>query len=430
MTGGSPRAGGSRLTTTSGSWCDRGRPAGPARPSAGVGHPAIATLLPELPLLPTIRWLLGLSLSAGPLAAQTTTALARPDAEWKEPFTRVRSVREVSPGRVLVSDTQDKVVSLVDFTRGTAAKVGREGQGPGEYGLPGDLYVVSVGQVWLADIMARRFLTIDGDGKTGKTVSMPGGAGPGGLLFGDPSGQSDGAGRLYFRGPSFRFGSGGPTVLDSMPIVRWDRVSPKVDTVAWTRAAKNSAQVSGSGNRSQVMFGVAKVFTAEEQWGVAADGSVVRVIPAPFQLVWYSPNGKVLAGPVQSYTPIKVTAADRKEVIAARKKEKPMMVSLGGNGRAAPPPNITLPDPEFEDAKPPFSGPGSVQVTPEGEVWVLRTRPASDRIPSYDIFDRSGRVVRRVTLNPKSRVMSFGPGTVYVIRVDDEDLEYVQRFKR
>jgi hypothetical protein len=379
---------------------------------------------------PTTRLLIGLSLAAAPLSAQTTIALMQPDAESKEPFTRVRAVSEVAPGRVLVTDTQDKIVALVDFARGTSTKVGREGQGPGEYSLPADLYWVTNGKVWLVDLLSRRFLPIDRDGKTGATVPIPGNSGPGGLFFGDPGGHSDAAGRLYFRGPPIRFGSGGPVAVDSMPIVRWDRVSPKIDTVAWIRAPKNAANVSGSGDRVQMMIGAGKVFTPEEQWGVAGDGSVIRVLPNPFQIVWYPPNAKPMIGPVQPYTPIKVTEADRREVIAARKREKPMMISLGGNGRAAPPPNVTLPDPVFEDSKPPFTGPGAVHVTPEGEVWILRTRPASDRAPTYDIFDRSGRVIRRVTLNPKSRVVAFGVGVVYVVRTDDEDLEYVQRFKR
>jgi len=38
--------------------------------------------------------------------------------------------------------------------------------------------------------------------------------------------------------------------------------------------------------------------------------------------------------------------------------------------------------------------------------------------------------VKKVSLNPDSRVVGFGKGTVYVARVDQDDLQYLQRYKR
>jgi hypothetical protein len=71
-----------------------------------------------------------------------------------------------------------------------------------------------------------------------------------------------------------------------------------------------------------------------------------------------------------------------------------------------------------------------VVTTPDGEVWVLRTRSASDKTPIYDVFDRTGALAKRVTLNPESRVVGFGKGTVYVARTDEDDLQYLQRYAR
>jgi hypothetical protein len=71
-----------------------------------------------------------------------------------------------------------------------------------------------------------------------------------------------------------------------------------------------------------------------------------------------------------------------------------------------------------------------VQVTPEGEVWVLRTRPAGDKVPTYDVFDRNGALVKKVVLNPRSRVVGFGRGAVYVTRSDEDDLLYLERYRR
>src|SRR5690242_3721427 len=70
------------------------------------------------------------------LHAQQPVVLGKPDAEFAEPFTLIRTIRELSDGRVLVVDPRDRIVQLVDFRSGTATKVGRTGAGPGEYGLP------------------------------------------------------------------------------------------------------------------------------------------------------------------------------------------------------------------------------------------------------------------------------------------------------
>jgi hypothetical protein len=46
------------------------------------------------------------------------------------------------------------------------------------------------------------------------------------------------------------------------------------------------------------------------------------------------------------------------------------------------------------------------------------------------VFDRTGMLVRKVTLEPRSRVVGFGERTVYVVRTDADDLEYLQRYGR
>lgn len=63
-----------------------------------------------------------------------------------------------------------------------------------------------------------------------------------------------------------------------------------------------------------------------------------------------------------------------------------------------------------------------------GEVWVLRTRPAGDKISTYDVSNRAGALFKSVALNPRSRVVLFGKGTVYVVRADEDDLRHLQRY--
>ncbi len=371
-------------------------------------------------------------------AAQTPVALTKADAAFPDPFTRITSVRELPSGKVIVSDIQDKTVQMLDFASGQATKVGREGQGPGEYALPAGLFGMPNGETWVNDLLGRRFLVLDANGKPTKTVPLPttGGGGPGGFVVGLLNGASDQSGRIYFQAPPFNSASPDGKSPDSLAILRWDGAKSALDTAAWLIGPKGSFSASGAGGSRQfrVTMGGGKVFAPQEAWGVAADGAIARVLPSPYQVLWYGPNStKARAGPAQAYTPMKVSDQDKQDVIESRKRNRPTMVMIGGPGGGGRPGgtgNFQMPDPEFEETKPPFTGTNPVLVTPEGEVWVARTRPASDKTPTYDIFDRAGKLVRRVSLNPKSAIIGFGKGTAYVIRTDDEELQYLERHRR
>lgn len=378
--------------------------------------------------------------TAAPAGAQQKASLAKPNAETTESFTRIGSIRELPSGKVLVVDPQDKVVQLVDLVAGTMTKVGREGSGPGEYALPFGLVGLPDGSTLLHDMMNRRFLTIAPDGKPGGIVEMPrpvagsdpGTGGP--IINGGGITQIrgyDDRGRVYFEGPPFSPEGGS---ADSVPLLRWDRVKPAFDTVGFRKQPPNSASSTRSGGNFTMRIGSGKRFTPTEAWGVAGDGSIARVFPSPYRVAWLTGRGQATLGQVIPYTPTKVTEADKQEVIEAQRRAPPMMIRIGGpgggGGGGAGAQNIQAPPPEFEDTKPPYDGTGAVQVAPDGEVWVLRTRTAGDKIPTYDVFSRSGALVKSVSLNPRSRVAGFGKGTVYVVRTDEDDLQYLQRYPR
>jgi hypothetical protein len=103
----------------------------------------------------------------------------------------------------------------------------------------------------------------------------------------------------------------------------------------------------------------------------------------------------------------------------------------GGSTRSAgvAPPNLQLPEPtDWPEVKPPFTA-GAAIAAPNGTVWVLRTRAAKDKIPTYDVFDATGKVVNRVALPADTRLLGFGNGTAYLARSDEDDLQYLQRYR-
>jgi hypothetical protein len=46
----------------------------------------------------------------------------------------------------------------------------------------------------------------------------------------------------------------------------------------------------------------------------------------------------------------------------------------------------------------------------------------------YDIINGQGKLVERVQLPPRTKLVGFGVSTVYVVRLDQDDLQYLQRY--
>jgi hypothetical protein len=369
--------------------------------------------------------------------------LTGPEAEWSEPFSQISGVRELKSGRIIVADNRDKVIQLVDF-KGEAKKIGREGSGPGEYGLPASVFAAPGDTTWIYDLLNSRYLVIDPAGKAVATFTVadaapasgPQRVGPGGGQirggFGLGFAQGiDALGRLYFRAPTIRFGNEGPSVADSTPIIRWDRAKNTSDTVGVlvNPSSAPAAVPSGGGNnvRVTVRLGGAQPFMSADTYVVTAAGDVAVVRARDYHVDWIV-KGKTIAGPPIRFDRVKVTDADKKAWSEARKNSTATMV-VNDNGnrsvRSMPAGDIDG-GTTFPEYKGPFTS--SVAAAPNGQIWVQRYMPA-DTPPTYDVIDNTGKLLSRVVLPKKTRLLGFGAGTVYLARSDEDDLQYIQRYR-
>lgn len=64
-------------------------------------------------------------------ATDSVRTLATPEAELPHQFTGISGLHELSDGRVIVVDAGEKLVALVNLTRRTVTRIGREGAGAG-----------------------------------------------------------------------------------------------------------------------------------------------------------------------------------------------------------------------------------------------------------------------------------------------------------
>jgi hypothetical protein len=371
------------------------------------------------------------------LSAQVpTVALTRPDAEYAEPFTSLSGVRELRDGQVIAADYRDQTLQRIDLGKGTAQALSRQGSGPGEYAYPMQVYPLPGDSTLIYDLGNQRYLVLDPAGKPAGTFRMEEGGGGPGLFMMRAASAVDGKGRLYYqtRGERGRGDpdAGPPEFSDSAPVIRYDRATRKFDTLGVVKVPKPNVATSGGPNNRNVMMRP-KPMAPEDAWGVALDGRVGVARVTTNQVEWWMPDGRKVTGTATPYTPIKFTEGDKK-LWRDQMAQRGRITMSVENGRTTVAPAPRAPagvddDLEWPATKPPFPS-NAVRITPEGELWLLRTRPASDPIPAYDVFNAQGRLIRRVTLPKDTRLVAFGKGTVYLARKDADDLEYLQRYRR
>jgi hypothetical protein len=377
---------------------------------------------------------LGMSMLAGLLVAQEAgraprVNLSGPEASYTEPFSSIAGLRELADGRVIVSDRLELAVRIVDFGSGAMEEIGHVGQGPGEYQMPGDLFLLPNDSTLLVDYGNMRMTVIAPDGRLVGSTSM---ISPDGQFI-NPAG-TDGQGRVYFEMMELRPGPAGAAVPDSAPIARLDRSTGAIDTVGFLEI-ELLVQASGSRTSEGMAWrGLQRaVYPLADAWAVSADGRVAVARSAEYRVEWLLEGGRSLVGPRIEYEPVPVTQED-KDAWADRMSRSTavMMVAGGGGGRSGSRAvNLPRPDPdemEWPEVKPPFPR-EAVTVTPEGEAWVRR-HTAHGEPQTYDVFNASGKLVKQVVLPEGRTVLGFGRGTLYTFWMDQDELQWLERYRR
>ena len=389
-------------------------------------------------------------------AAVTTVVLAqdpplRPlskyDLEYKEPFSCVSGLRELSDGRIVVADQREKLLQIINLRTGAVTKVGREGQGPGEWSVPAGLFASKGDTTLLWDMGNRGFLTINPDGTTGKAFAATITSGAM-TMVATPRGV-DRQGRVYVPGSDFTEAPGGgrPVAADSTAILRYDPPTGKVDTLGFLRNPKPNIETSSRGEARMVMIMAPNPMLPQTAWTVTADGRIAIVHPEPYHLEWLTASKTKTVGPTIRYQRLPVTQADKEAPPGPNNCS--ITISMGGppgggggatrggvsvgGGAQGGERRIVPPREDWPEFKPPFQGGGrtggNVIAAPNGDIWVLRTRAANDGVPTYDVFDARGQLTGRIALPKGTRFVAFGNGTIYLTRMDEDDLLYIQRYR-
>jgi hypothetical protein len=348
----------------------------------------------------------------------STTALTRPDVELPEPFSRVASLRELPDRRVLVVDSRDRILWIGDFSRGAATQLGRQGSGPGEYRAPTDVFPMPGDSAAVFDGDGSRLVMISPDGRLSEVVSLAhlAAISPGALQVRSrfiPR-VADSRGRLFSVGTSIRPTSTGLELVDSVPVVRWTRGANETEPVAFLRT-RSLRERGGDVDATWAAMNSLIPFIVGDQYAVAADGRVAVLRYDDYRVDFILPSGQIVRGQPNRFTPVRVTEAHKRE----------WRDSVAASGPSAA---VQRPEPpRWPVALPPFLSRPAL-FAPDGTLWVRRAGDVG--APTlYDLVDPRGTVVRQVTFPTRSRVVGFGRSAVYVVRVDEDDLQYLQRFR-
>jgi hypothetical protein len=333
-----------------------------------------------LPVLGTIAVLGG----AAARAQVPEQQLTKPTVSFPHEFSTVTGLRELPDGRVMVADGLGQALLVVDMAAGRADTIGRPGQGPREYRQPDGVFPLPGDSTLLVDLGNGRLTVLGPDFGFGATTpisqgSVEPGRGMATMSIRIPR-AVDSRGRFYYQ-PMGGMRPGG--MPDSATVVRWDRATGAVDTLAQVKLQDFRTSRSGGRNNQ----GPVRVGRDEKQaW-------VERTARSGLRVEMTVENGR-------------------------------RSTSFSRGGRAQD--DWERQYPEWPEVMPAFQ-PNGVFVTPEGEMWVERYVAADDP-PTFDVFDSAGRMVKRVSFSPGRRLVGFGRNAVYLVSADEFDLLRLEKY--
>jgi hypothetical protein len=341
-------------------------------------------------------------LACHPAKSQTLSL----DAKLPARFGMLSNVIELRDGRVLFTDTRNKLFLRGDLKSGKVDTIGsrvdslRNTGSVGQYRFPGWVAHLAGDTVALVDFGAIRTTLWNEAGQSLGVLPIKQVGGNTPVLLYDTVGHG------YKIDYQAVLGGGEPGRAirpDSIPVLRFTLKGSATDTVALLAGPEY-----GDATFGEQVQQAAKVFAPNDFFGVLPDGTAWIARGRENRVDWRSPDGRWTRGQPHAYTRIPVTQADRDRVLA-QVREHGKQFGMPQDLRIVYP---------FAETKPPFD---FALGRPKGEVWLQRPRSQEDAALIYDVFNRKGVWQREVAFPRGSTLAGFGRGESVYGSVRNED---------
>jgi hypothetical protein len=366
---------------------------------------------------------------AAPLHAQPSAVarLSPPSAVLSEDFSVIASVRELSDGRVLVSDEKEGRVVVADFSSGSVRQIGRSGAGPGEYRQVGRIWALAGDTTLIKEPFSPRWILLGGS----EVVST--------LGSGDDAVRTVGANRLAGSDAfgnvvwtSFRRDANNrPALDDSLVVLRLHRPSGRIDTIArvqsfsgWSRAAgvtdaAPAVAAGGGGAAQRRTYRIA--LSAPDEIAVLPDGWVAVVRAEPYRVDWCAPRQPCIAG--------RPLAGARRPMTD---REKQAYLAVAAATQTWPPTTDIAETAGWPTVLPAFATPSRIDASAaigltDGRLLVERLPTADVPFRRYDIISRTGGAARQLQLELAERIVGSSERHLYVATTDADGIQRLRR---
>ena len=361
-----------------------------------------------------VSLVLGLAMAAlpGVLRAQAvpTISLKPPTVTLAEEFTVIGSVRELSDGRLLVTDERENRIVVADLRRQSVNTLGRTGSGPNEFRAVGLLWPMAGDSTLMVDRGNGRWLILAGARIVGSVAS------------GTPAVKASGVQRLFGADHQGQvLAAPVPTTMsanpDSLAIVAVQRTSGATRVVSRMQPMGMEIVRAMSPGSTQPI-GVVSL-RPRDQPLLFPDGWVAIARADSYRVDWCPPNQPCVAGP-----PIRRASTDPDD--AFKRGFVALVTARGGLSRPYAPVGEIA---GWPTPVPPFAElPGRRESSPllplpDGRLLVERL-PEGDRAETrYDLIDRKGIRVGELVVERNQRVLGFGAASIYVAETDADGLQ-------
>lgn len=373
-----------------------------------------------IPRRATLTLVTLLAASATGRAQERTFTLGTAQVTVAEPFTRVAGLRELPDGRLVIADSRERSLHLVERSGATLAPLGTKGEGPLEYRFPAGLGRLPGDTVAIYDAGNRRYFKVSPQGRIVAELAIPSAfLSRGGLA---PPAGIDGRGRIYWLGDVVGTESGMPKRNQAQNVRRWTPPAERFDTVA--SAADHAPAMHA--NRFHP-------FAERDAVVVARDGRVGVLSARDYRLRWFVDRREVAAGPSIAFERIPVGEADRAAYREERMRNPAGMAATSGGRPSQPSPALrrrisdAYPDAIFPSHHPPFIESGAL-LSPGEDVWVARSMASGERVPRIDILSNDGRRKGHLMLPEGRKLVALERSGVYLVRTDEDGFEWVERY--